>query len=52
MKKEMAALSERQDLDRTSLLELQADLLTMALDRQSSRATSGGDHSGSNTVTS
>ncbi|XP_043201083.1 rho-associated protein kinase 2-like [Amphibalanus amphitrite] len=36
MKQKMAELSERQDLDRTSLLELQTDLLTLALDRPSS----------------
>ena len=37
LKKELAAVSERQELDRTSLLELQADLLTMTLDRETAR---------------
>ena len=37
MKQQLAELSERQELDRTSLMELQSDLLTMALDRGQSR---------------
>ena len=36
MKQQLWELSERQELDRTSLLELQSDLLTLSLDRPAS----------------